>query len=169
MCRPLLAASGRSGCIGASDHTHPCSYQKGAYGTCTTGLLSGYRCKELHPVVLALHYLALHCTALPCTALHCTVLPCTALHCIALHCTALHCNALPYSAPLYTAREHSLFVRHDMVYYRRVCVCVCVCVCVRLRASMFCSSDEDAGDLYPQCLPVHLYPNWLSVGSCSLH
>ena len=38
MCRPLLAASGRSGCIGVGDHTHPFSYQKGAYGTCTTGV-----------------------------------------------------------------------------------------------------------------------------------
>ena len=60
------------------------------------------------------------------------------------------------------------------------CLCVCVCVCVCVTAPLlsvacssegqhFCSSDEDAGDLYPQCLPVHLYPHWLSVGSCSLH
>ena len=70
-----------------------------------------------------------------------------------------------------------------------VCLCVCVCVCVLLfvcdcdpvcstialsvaclsERHHFCSSDEETGDLYPQCLPVHLYLHWLSIGFCSLH
>ena len=56
---------------------------------------------------------------------------------------------------------------------------VCACVCAfDLSVSCFsecqhcCSSDEDAGGSYPQCLfvhPLHLRPHWRSVGSCSQH
>ena len=56
-----------------------------------------------------------------------------------------------------------------------VCRCDSVCCTITLSVTClsarqnFCSSDEETGDLYPQCLPVHLYPHWLYVGSCSLH